>query len=338
VKVAILHLGPIELHWYGIIVALALIAGLFVAVAMARLRRERVDPLAALLLLGLLTGLLGARLWYVAFNRDFYAPNPTQVFAIWQGGLAIQGGILGAVLATLIYTWSTEVSFWTWADICAPGMILGQAIGRAGDLLNNQAFGQPTNGPFYVVIPPENRPLAYPDVSHFQPTAAYEGLWDVAVFLVLIGITLVQRRDFRVLPAGVVFLAYLILYSAGRMVLEGMRIDSLYVGNVRVGQVAAILCIAVAALCYVLRLTHQEEQEPEVPVIVQGQPSAAYLAAASRAAQPRTSPTAPQQLPWPPSYSGGSLPFDSEQSTTAVRPPNLPLPLPGGTRQPGESA
>jgi phosphatidylglycerol:prolipoprotein diacylglycerol transferase len=325
VKIAILHLGPIDLHWYGIMLALALIAGLLVAVAMARLRQERVDPLAAILLLGLLTGLLGARVWYVAFNRDFYAPDPAQVFAVWQGGLALQGGILGAIVATLIYTWSTEISFWTWADICAPGMILGQAIGRAGDLLNNQAFGQPTNGPFYVVIPPENRPLAYPDISHFQPTAAYEGLWDLGVFLVLVGITLVQRRGFRILPSGVVFLAYLILYSAGRVVIEGMRIDSLFVGNVRVAQVAGILFIAVAALLYVLRLSQQQEQEPEAPVIVQGQPSAAYLAAASRAAQARLSSTATQQLPWPPAQQGGGGLLPGPEH-------------PGGTRQPGESA
>lgn len=325
-KTAVLKIGPVDLHWYGLIFALALLVGLAVALLMARLRRERVDPLAAIMLLGLLTGLLGARMCYVVFNRDFYAPDPARVFAIWEGGLALQGGIVGAIVATLIYTWSSELSFWTWADICAPGLILGQAIGRVGDLVNNQAFGMPTSGSLYVVIPPENRPAAYIDVSHFQPTAAYEGAWDVAVFLLLLGLSLIQRRGMRTLPSGVVFIGYLILYSVGRIVIEGMRIDSLYAGNVRVAQLAGIIFIAVGALLYVLRMTQRDDAQFEAPVIVHGQPSEAYLFAASRAAQPR--------------FSGGTTGklTDPAQPGSTGRLPELPYTPPGGSAQSGETA
>ena len=166
-KTAAIKLGPLYVHWYGVIVALALIAGLLVSIGMARLRRERADPLAGILLLGLLAGVIGARVWYVAFSRDFYAPDPARVFAVWEGGLALHGGLLGGMLATLIYTWSSELDFWTWADICVPGLILAQAIGRVGDVVNNQAFGQPTTGSPAAIIPYENRPAEYLAYSHF---------------------------------------------------------------------------------------------------------------------------------------------------------------------------
>jgi phosphatidylglycerol:prolipoprotein diacylglycerol transferase len=298
VNAAILKIGPLQLHWYGIIITAALLAGLLVSIWMARLRRERADHLAGILLLGLLAGVIGARAWYVAFNRDFYAPNPAEAFAVWEGGLALHGGLIGAIIATLIYTWSSEISFWRWADICVPGLILAQAIGRVGDLVNNQAFGIPTTSSYYVIIPVDNRPLDYINYTHFTPTAAYEAVWDFAVFLLLIGLTLLQRRGWRILPDGVIFLAYLIFYSIGRFPIEGLRVDSLYLGTVRVAQLASIVFIAAGLLLYVLRVVQNHDEEPEVAPIAHGYPTEAYLAAAAHASQQRFGASTTATAPW----------------------------------------
>ena len=297
-KSATFKIGPLLLHWYGLIIAAALVAGLLVAVGMARLYRERAGHLPAMLLLGVFAGVVASRAWYVGFNRGFYAPDPGKVFAIWEGGMALQGGIAGAVLAIVIYTWSMEIDFWTWADICAPGLILGQAIGRIGDLVNNQAFGHPTSGSFSVTIPPDNRPLEYLGYAHFQPTAAYEGLWDTLVFLLLVGLALLVRRRIRALPVGSVFLSYLILYSAGRIPLESMRVDSLMIGQARVAQVAAVLAIVLGVVLYIARVLRYGEESGEIPKVVTYQPTDAYLAAAMRGSQPRSTPPTARMPAW----------------------------------------
>jgi phosphatidylglycerol:prolipoprotein diacylglycerol transferase len=287
VKTAIIKYGPISIHWFGIVVALALVAGLIVSIIMARLRGQRAEPLAGIMMLGLLAGVIGGRIWYFVFRKDWYNPDPGRVFAVWQGGLALHGALIGAILATLIYTWNHRLSFWTWADICAPGLILGQAIGRLGDLLNNQAFGPPTNGTFAVIIPPENRPPHYLNFSHFTPTAAYESAWDLAVFVVLIGLTLLQLWRPRVLPAGAIFLLYMILYSIGRIPLEGMRLDSLWAGNIRVAQIASWVMIVSGVLLYLVRLLPRRETAPIVSPVLKGQVTDAYLIAAARSGPAR---------------------------------------------------
>jgi phosphatidylglycerol---prolipoprotein diacylglyceryl transferase len=287
VKTDIIKYGPISIHWFGIIVALALITGLIVSIIMARVRGQRAEPLAGILMLGLLAGMIGARIWYFIFRKDWYNPDPGRVFAVWQGGLALHGALIGAILATLIYTWNRRLHFWTWADICAPGLILGQAIGRLGDLLNNQAFGPPTSGSFAVIIPPENRPPQYMSFSHFTPVAAYEGAWDLAVFFAIIALTLLQLWRPRLLPSGAIFLLYMILYSIGRIPLEGLRLDSLWAGNLRVAQVASWATIGIGVLLYVVRLLPRREPAPIVAPIVKGQVTSAYLIAAAHSGHAR---------------------------------------------------
>ena len=305
-KIALLKFGPLGIHGYGLVIAAALIIGVAVSAVMARLREEPLDPLAGILLLGLMAGMIGARVWYFVFQRDFYNPDPGRVFAIWQGGLAWHGALLGGVLAAAIYTWNREISFWTWADICAPGLILGQAIGRVGDLINHQSFGVPSHGWWVVTIPVENRPPQYAGYSTFTNTAGYEAVWDVLVFGVLVGLTVLQLRRSRFLPLGSIFLAYLVLYSVARFPLEGLRVDSLWVMNIRVAQVASAALIVIGGLVYALRLLRGDPAPVVAPsaavpifqnAVAPGeaylQPSEAYLIAASRGAQLRQTSEAP---------------------------------------------
>jgi phosphatidylglycerol:prolipoprotein diacylglycerol transferase len=290
VSTATLKLGLITFHWYGVIIAIALLCALGVAIVLAWLRDQSLEPLAGILLLGVLAGIVGGRIWYFLFNRNFYGPDPGRIFAVWQGGLALQGAIIGGTLAVAIYTWSKELDFWVWADICAPALIIGQAIGRLGDMVNNQVFGVPTSS-LAVVIPPENRPIQYLGFSHFTPVAAYEAVWDVVVFALLLGLTALQRRRRHVLPSGSIFLAYLVLYSIGRIPLEGLRVDSLWIDSVRVAQAVSWVLIALGLLGYILRVLPRRSVTPALQRSVPLQPTQAYLIAATRG---RRAPAGPE--------------------------------------------
>jgi phosphatidylglycerol:prolipoprotein diacylglycerol transferase len=309
-KIALLKFGPLGIHWYGLLIAAALVVGVAISAYLARERGESPGPLAGILLLGLLSGLIGARVWYFVFRRDFYNPDPGRIFAVWQGGLAWHGALLGGVLGAGIYAWNREISFWTWADICAPGLILAQAIGRVGDIMNNQAFGVPSHGLWAVTIPSANRPPQYQGFSTFTNTAGYEAVWDLLVFVVLIGLTQLQRRRLPYLPAGSIFLAYLVLYSAARLPLEGFRVDSLWVMNMRVAQLASGVLIVLGGLLYALRL-FQGDRQPAAALAMPSsgpvlsvshgetylQPSAQYLIAASRGGQARPAAVVTATLP-----------------------------------------
>ncbi len=343
-KIALLKFGPLGIHWYGLLIAAALVVGVAISAYLARERGESPGPLAGILLLGLLSGLIGARVWYFVFRRDFYNPDPGRIFAVWQGGLAWHGALLGGVLGAGIYTWNREINFWTWADICAPGLILGQAIGRIGDIMNNQAFGVPSHGIWTVTIPLANRPPQYQNFSTFTNTAGYEAVWDVLVFGALIGLWQLQRRRAPYLPAGSIFLAYLVLYSIARLPLEGFRVDSLWVMNMRVAQLASGALIVVGGLLYTLRLFQGDRQPVAAhavpssgPVLaVTGgqtylQPSAQYLLAASGGGRPRPTPvvTAPVSTAnGRPSNGRADL---GRNGTTAVLPIVSGVPVP--TRQ-----
>jgi phosphatidylglycerol:prolipoprotein diacylglycerol transferase len=287
VSTATIKFGPLSVHWFGVIIAIAIVVGLVVSIVMARFRGKRPEPLAGILMLGLLAGLIGGRVWYFIFRRDWYSPDPGRVFAVWQGGLALHGALLGGLVALLVYSWNKELDFWTWADICAPGLILAQAIGRLGDLVNNQAFGPPTNSALAVIIPRENRPPQYANFMHFTPTAIYEGAWDLAIFAALVGLTLLQRWRPRYLPVGAIFLLYVILYAVGRIPLEGLRVDSLWVHNMRVAQLASGAMIVAGVAFYAVRLAPRPQPEPEAVPVAHGLVSDAYLIAATRGGQAR---------------------------------------------------
>ena len=302
--------------------------------------------LAGILLLGLLSGLIGARVWYFVFRRDFYNPDPGRIFAVWQGGLAWHGALVGGVLGAGIYTWNREINFWTWADICAPGLILAQAIGRVGDIMNNQAFGVPSHGLWTVTIPLANRPPQYQGFSTFTNTAGYEAVWDVLVFGALIGLGQLQRRRAPYLPAGSIFLAYLVLYSVARLPLEGFRVDSLWVMNMRVAQLASGALIVVGGLLYALRLFQGDRQPAAalalpssgpVLAITRGetylQPSAQYLIAASRGGQARPTTVVTAPLPQVNGQRSNGTAGLGLNGTTAVLPIVSGVPVPAG--QPG---
>lgn len=238
------QIGPLTIRWYGVLIAAAMALGLWLAYREARRRGEDPEALLKAAEFALIGGLVGARLYYVLFNLDYYLATPWKIIAVWEGGLAIHGGLLGGLLVGGGYAWARRLPVARYLDIIAPSLVLGQAIGRWGNFFNEEAFGSPTDLPWRLYISPPQRPFGYQQSEFFHPTFLYESLWDLGVFVVL---GLVLRRRLARAP-GALFLAYLGLYSAGRIWIEGLRLDSLMLGPLRVAQMASALGILAAGI------------------------------------------------------------------------------------------
>ncbi|NJK42076.1 MAG: prolipoprotein diacylglyceryl transferase [Acaryochloridaceae cyanobacterium SU_2_1] len=234
-----IKIGPLTLHWYGLIIASAILLGVTLAQRLATYRRVEPEVMVDLLVWLVLGAIPGARLYYVLFEWPYYSQHLDQIFAIWRGGIAIHGAILGGIVATLFFSRRRRISFWQLADLVAPCLVLGQAMGRWGNFFNSEAFGDPTDLPWKLLIPRERRPLAYIDSAYFHPTFLYECLWNLMVFCLVL--TLFRR--FPQLKRGTVFLIYAIAYSLGRLWIEGLRTDSLMLGPLRIAQVVSLVGI-----------------------------------------------------------------------------------------------
>jgi phosphatidylglycerol:prolipoprotein diacylglycerol transferase len=188
---------------------------------------------------------VGARLYYVLFNLDYYSQLPSKIFAVWEGGLAIHGGVIGGALLGGGYAWWRGLPVWTYLDIAAPSLAIGQTIGRWGTFFNEEAFGTPTDLPWKLYIPPSHRPVEYAQSEFFHPTFLYESVWDALVFVLLVRVF----RDRLARAPGALFLTYLGLYSVGRFWTEGLRTDALMAGPVRIAQLVSVVGAAVALIC-----------------------------------------------------------------------------------------
>ncbi|MGI5902283.1 MAG: prolipoprotein diacylglyceryl transferase [Desulfitobacteriia bacterium] len=243
-------LGPFAVHWYGIFIALAFLLGIMLAGYQAQKRGIHPDLFANLVLLVIPGSIIGARLYYIIFNWGYYAAHPQEILAIWHGGLAIHGGIIGGFLAGYWYIRRTkELRLWPLADIIAPSVILGQALGRWGNFFNQEAYGGPVSYEFISKFPSFIQRGMYINGEYHHPTFLYESLWNLLVFGILI--FLLRRKSN---PDGIVAMAYLILYSTGRFFVEGLRTDSLMLGPFRMAQVVSIAAIILAILIIYQRL------------------------------------------------------------------------------------
>lgn len=236
--------GPITVRWYGLLIASAVIIGVSLSSYLAKRRGVNPDLISDLSIWLVLAAIPCARLYYVAFEWEQYAQNPAEAFAIWHGGIAIHGAILGGTLAALIFARFHRVQFWQLADLVAPSLILGQAIGRWGNFFNSEAFGAPTNLPWKLYIPAVQRPPNYQQFEYFHPTFLYESLWNIGVFILLMTLFFRSLKPTSSLKTGTLFLVYLIAYSAGRFWIEGLRMDSLMLGPLRIAQVVSLVGIA----------------------------------------------------------------------------------------------
>jgi len=240
----LLNIGPINIRWYGFLISLALFFGLFLSKKLAKSRGINPEYINKLLPSLVFSSIVGARIYYVIFEYRLFSGNNffTSIYflnlkiklpsflAIWEGGIAIHGALIGGFISLLIFCKSNKLHFKTILDLIIPSLILGQSIGRWGNFFNNEAFGLPTNSPWKLFIPIQNRPIEFTNYEFFHPTFLYESLWNLIIFFILIYIFNKQTKINLVKP-GLITCIYLITYSFGRFWIEGLRTDPLCLGG-----------------------------------------------------------------------------------------------------------
>lgn len=232
-RVACTVLGK-DIYWYGIIIC----AGFILAALYVNSRTKDFgitsDNLTDCLIICVPLGIICARIYYVVFEWGYYVQHPGEIIAIWKGGIAIYGGIIGTLIGLFVYSRVKKLSFASLCDLAAFGLLIGQCIGRWGNFVNGEAHGGPTTLPWGMTIDGQ---------SMVHPTFLYESLWNLAGFVLLHFYS--KKRRFK----GEIALLYAAWYGAGRAWIEGLRTDSLYIGSVRVSQLLAIIsCIAAVAV------------------------------------------------------------------------------------------
>lgn len=243
-------LGPIDVRWYGVIIATGIVIAFLVGQREMVKRGLHPDFLTDLLIWAVPLAIVGARIYYVTFQWEHYKDHPADIIAIWNGGIAIHGALIASVIVAYIFTKRRNTSFLKVADILAPSILIGQAVGRWGNFINQEAHGGEVSRNFLenLFLPDWIINQMYIDGSYYHPTFLYESLWSLIGIIILL---LLRRVN---LVRGEMFFFYAIWYSIGRFVIEGMRTDSLYViGELRAAQVVSILAILISAVFIIYR-------------------------------------------------------------------------------------
>lgn len=231
----------LSVRWYGILLSAGIMVGILLAYKEAKRLGKDPDYIIDLALWCVPAAVIGARVYYVLLEWDYYNGDIMRMINIREGGLAIHGALIAAVFTGYIFTRVKKTSFLESADIVAPSIIIGQAIGRWGNFVNGEAHGGPTNLPWGIMV----------DGMKVHPTFLYESLWNLGVFAILIFFRRKKKAD------GEVFLLYGILYSVGRFWIEGLRTDSLYFMGMRAAQLLSLAIIVVFSVIFYM-IRHRE--------------------------------------------------------------------------------
>ncbi len=247
----------LEVYWYGVIITLGILVGLGLALYIAKKTGQDGEQYMDFLMYAIVFAFLGARIYYVVFRLDYYLQNPMEIFNLREGGIAIYGGIIGAAIVAVIFTKKRKIEFWKFADTAIYGLIIGQVIGRWGNFVNREAFGDFTNSLFAMRIMKDqaNGPMTDKILSNLQivnnvtyiqvhPTFLYESLWNLALLIILL--IYLKHKRFE----GEILFLYLVGYGLGRLWIEGLRTDPLLLAllQVPVSQVVSGIIIIVGLI------------------------------------------------------------------------------------------
>ncbi len=251
-------IGPFEIRVYGVIITLGILAAVFLSYREAK--RRKLDPEVILdsMFWVILGGILGARIWHIltppasmvaqGITTGYYLTHPLDAIAIWNGGLGIPGAVAGGGLAMYLYAIKRKLSFGLWADVIAPGLALGQAIGRWGNFVNQEVYGKPTDLPWGITIDPQHRLPEYMDVARYHPLFLYESIFN---FVNMGALLWLSRKYSDKLKHGDIFLTYLVTYPLFRFFMEFLRLDSSYVGGINANQ-TLMLVIALGSAGFIV--------------------------------------------------------------------------------------
>lgn len=240
------YIFGIGIMWYGIIISTAILVGLGIAKYTCKYRGIDYDSLFDIVLISIPIGFVGARLYYVAFEFNNYKNDLIQILNVRQGGLAIHGGIIFASISAILICRYKNINFFKLADVAAPSVIIAQAMGRWGNFFNQEAHGGIVTYDFIKNFPTFIQKGMLIDGNYYHPTFLYESLWNVTVFIALI---IILRKTSKV---GNVFFAYIGLYSLGRVLIEGLRTDSLMIYGFRIAQLVSLTGVIISVVFFIV--------------------------------------------------------------------------------------
>jgi phosphatidylglycerol:prolipoprotein diacylglycerol transferase len=260
------QIGPLFIRYYGVIIMLGALAGAILATQGAKRRGQDVDLVWDGLVWVLIGGIIGARLWHIftptpsdmaiGLTTKYYLTHPLDAINIRRGGMGIPGAVIGGMLALYFFCRKRKTSFALWVDIAAPGLALGQAIGRWGNFVNQELYGPPTDLPWGISIEPQYRLPGYEQFTHFHPLFLYESLWN----LMNMGLLLWLGKKYKDrLLTGDLLLIYAIIYPLGRFLLEFIRLNSSEIAGINANQTFMLIIMVASAVGLFLR--HRRKAE-----------------------------------------------------------------------------
>lgn len=236
------HLGPLHIRYFGIILALAVLAAYRLAIKRASLYQINKVEAEDFIFWVIIGGFIGARVYHVLSSLPYYLQHPVDILMVWHGGLSVIGSLIGGLVVVYLKSKKIRQSFLSLLDWLVPSMVLGQIIGRFADLFNYELFGYPTSLPWKMFVPEMFRPDIFAGVNFFHPLFLYESLGNALILWILL-------KKIRPANPGKVFFAYLMSYGILRFLLEFLRIDSVFVGGLRLNALVSLVFI-IASLIY----------------------------------------------------------------------------------------
>jgi phosphatidylglycerol:prolipoprotein diacylglycerol transferase len=258
------YIGPLFIHFYGVIIMLGALLAAWVASKLAVRYGQNPDVIWDVFPWLLVAGVIGARIWHVltppasmqsrGAGVNYYFSNPIEILNFRAGGLGIPGAVIGGLLALYFYCKKNKLSFFTLTDMIAPGLALGQAIGRWGNFVNQELYGQPSTLPWAITIDPAYRLPAFQNIATYHPLFLYESIWN----LLNMGLLLwMGKKLSNLLRPGDIFLTYLVVYPVGRFLLEFLRLDPSPVSGLNINQTLMAVTALGAGIALLVRLRNR---------------------------------------------------------------------------------
>ena len=252
-----LELGPITIYWYSITMFLAILTATILIVIESKKQKVNKDDLIDLIFYGIICGILGARIYYVLFNLDYYLQDPIEIIKIWHGGIAIHGAIIGGLIFLIFFSKKKKLNVLKMMDIIAVGLIIAQAIGRWGNFFNQEAHGTATTLSFLKSLHLPNFIIEGMHINgvYYHPTFLYESIWCLLGFIIL----LIVRKNKKI-NIGQISGIYLVWYGIERFFVEGLRTDSLMLASIKVAQVVSIIYIISGIVLFLLYIIKKDKK------------------------------------------------------------------------------